>query len=238
MKILAVDTSSNVATIALMEDEKLIAEIVLNYKKTHSEKLMPMMEDLLNQCDVKPTEIDIFTASVGPGSFTGLRIGITTIKAMAQALNKPVVGVSTLEGLAFNLPYAEGLICPIIDAQRDVVYTALYRWEGTGLVEVMQQQVLSVEELINYLHTKDEKIIFIGDAVEKFNEILQEKLMDKASFPPNSVVFPRASSIAALARKSALKGQLMEAATMIPLYMRKSQAENQYDEKIKEKDVL
>ena len=233
MKILALDTSSIVATVAVMEDEKLIAEIILNYKKTHSEKLMPMIEEILNHCEMEPKEIDVFAASLGPGSFTGLRIGMTTVKAMAQALNKPVVGVPTLEGLAYNVLYADGLICPIIDAQRDMVYTALYRWEGTGLQEVMEQQVLSVEDLINDLRDKNEKVIFVGDAVDKFRNKLEESLDTQANFPPTMVSMPRAASIAQLAKIKVLKGESMEASQLVPLYMRKSQAEHQYDERMK-----
>lgn len=236
MRLLALDTSSSVATVAVMEDEKLIVETIINYKKTHSEKLMPLIEEVLGHCDLKPKDIDLFAASLGPGSFTGLRIGITTIKAMAQALDKPVVGVSALEGLAYNLAFAKGLICPIIDAQRETVYTALYKWEKTGLEEVMEQRVMPVEELINHLHNIDETIIFIGDAVDKFRDQLQANLLEKSYFPSNNFIIPRASSIAELARKKALRKEIAQASEVIPIYMRKSQAENQYEERMKGKE--
>ncbi|AOY75730.1 tRNA (adenosine(37)-N6)-threonylcarbamoyltransferase complex dimerization subunit type 1 TsaB [Clostridium formicaceticum] len=230
MKILALDTSSIVATVAVLDDEKLMGEYILNHKKTHSQKLMPMMEEVLKSCELSPKEIDVFAVSLGPGSFTGLRIGLATIKAMAQALDKPVVGVSTLEGLAFNLVHCEALICPIIDAQRDLVYTGGYQWKQ-GFSKVVEEEVIAIEQLLMNLKSRKEKVIFLGDALEKFRELIIRELGDLAIFPPKTLTMPRASSIGELARRKVQNGELRKASEILPVYMRKSQAEKQWEER-------
>lgn len=233
MKILALDTSSVTATVALLDNDKLMGEYTLNHKKTHSQKLMPMIEELLNSCNVTPKEIDVFAVSLGPGSFTGLRIGIATITAMAQALDKMVVGVPTLEALAYNLFNSGGLICPIIDAQRDLVYTGLYQWIEGNMVEIMEQQVINIDGLINILKEKKEKIFFVGDALEKFNENLKDGLGEQFSVPPSKFLIPSASSVAEVAKIKIEKGIIGDIA---PIYMRKSEAEVQYEKRMKGRD--
>jgi len=128
LRVLAIDTSSVVATVAIMDDEKLIGEYVLNHKQTHSQKIMPMIEELLASSELRIQDIDVFAVASGPGSFTGLRIGAATMKGLAHAMNKPIIGVSTLDGLAFNLPYCNYIISPIMDAKNEQVYNALYKW--------------------------------------------------------------------------------------------------------------
>ena len=130
MKILAIDTSSAVASAAILEDGKLIAEYILNNKKTHSQKIMPMIDEIIKDSDLTINDIDVFAAAYGPGSFTGLRIGVATAKALAHAVNKPLVEVSTLEGIAYNAVYSDLLLCPIMDARRNQVYNAVYKSEG------------------------------------------------------------------------------------------------------------
>lgn len=233
MKILALDTSSIVATAAVMDGEKLMGEYILNHKKTHSQKLMPMLQEILESCELSPKEIDVFAVTLGPGSFTGLRIGLATIKAMAQALDRPVVGVSTLESLAFNLVYCKGLICPIIDAQRDLVYTGTYQWQQMQLSKVMEEKVISINELIAALKDRKEEVLFVGDALEKFRDLIQEEMKELAVFPPAIVRMPRASSVGELARRKAEMGEMAKASEILPIYMRKSQAEKQWEERMK-----
>ena len=230
MKLLALDTSSITATVALLDGDKLMGEYTLNHKKNHSQKLMPMIEELLNSCSVKPKEIDVFAASLGPGSFTGLRIGIATMAAMAQALDKKVVGVPTLEALAYNLYNINGLICPIIDAQRDLVYTALYQWIDGNMVEIMKQQVISIDGLIDILKTKQERIFFIGDALEKFDQNLKDGLKQQFAIPPSKLLIPSASSVAEIAKIKIEKDIIID---ITPIYMRKSGAEVQYEKRMK-----
>lgn len=230
MKLLALDTSSMTATVALFDDNKLIGEYTLNHKRSHSQKLMPMIEEIIKSCDLTPKEIDAFAVSLGPGSFTGLRIGIATVTAMAQALDKMVVGVPTLEALAFNLFNSEGLVCPIIDAQRDLVYTGVYQWMDGNMMEVVKQQVLHIDELISILKEEDEKIFFVGDALEKFQDILKEKLGEQFNIPPRKFLIPSASSVGEVARTKIEQGIISD---ITPIYMRKSAAEVQYEEKMK-----
>lgn len=230
MKILALDTSSMTATVAILDDNKLIGEYTLNHKKSHSQKLMPMIDELIKSCDLIPNEIDVFAVSLGPGSFTGLRIGIATMTAMAQALDKTVVGVPTLEALAFNLYNTQGLVCPIIDAQRDLVYTGVYEWVDGEMVEVIQQQVLSVDELINMLKKEEKSIFFVGDALHKFYNILKENLGNQFNVPPTKFLIPTASSVGEVAKLKLEKGIISD---ITPIYMRKSAAEVQYEEKMK-----
>jgi len=148
MKILAVDTSATVASVAITDGERLAAEMILNHKKTHSETLMPMIDTLFQSSEMKISDIDLFAVSNGPGSFTGLRIGVAAVKALAHACNKPVVGVSTLEAMAYNLPYADGLIAPIMDARRNQVYTALYKYENSHMTEIMPPCAMDICELV------------------------------------------------------------------------------------------
>ncbi len=230
MKLLALDTSSITATVSLLDGDKLMGEYTLNHKKNHSQKLMPMIEELLNSCSVKPKEIDVFAVSIGPGSFTGLRIGIATMAAMAQALDKKVVGVPTLEALAYNLYNINGLICPIIDAQRDLVYTALYQWIDGNMVEIMKQQVISIDGLIDILKTKQERIFFIGDALEKFDQNLKDGLKQQFAIPPSKLLIPSASSVAEIAKIKIEKDIITD---ITPIYMRKSGAEVQYEKRMK-----
>lgn len=230
MKLLAIDTSSLTATVALLDGDKLTGEYTLNHKKNHSQKLMPMIKELLNSCDTKPKEIDVFAVSLGPGSFTGLRIGIATMAAMAQALDKSVVGVSTLETLAYSLFNIQGLICPIIDAQRDLVYTALYQWTDGNMTEIMEHQVISIDELVNILKGKSEKIFFTGDALDKFNSNLRDGLGHRFAVPLSRFLIPTASSVAELAKIKIQEGIKID---IVPIYMRKSEAEVQYEKRMR-----
>lgn len=229
MKILTLDTSSIVASVAIGDEEKLIAEYTINHKKTHSQKLLPMIEEVLERCELKTKDIDLFGVSLGPGSFTGLRIGITTVKVMAQALNKPVVGVSSLEGLAYNIPFFDGLICPIIDAQRESVYSAIYSWEGDKLNTVKQGDVFEVKDLLKHVKDLNKKTIFLGDGLNRFKDQIQEELPSISIFPNSSVVLPRASSILEIVKSKSKQGLVSEAKDILPIYMRKSQAERQYE---------
>ncbi|KAB3532423.1 tRNA (adenosine(37)-N6)-threonylcarbamoyltransferase complex dimerization subunit type 1 TsaB [Alkaliphilus pronyensis] len=233
MKLLAVDTSSIVATVAVMDEDKLIAEAVINNQKNHSQRLMPLIKEVLDNSNLSPADIDVYAAALGPGSFTGLRIGITTVKAMAQAMNKPVVGISTLDSLAYNLPFCNSYICPIIDAQRNNAYTALYIWDNNGIKLHNEHAILHIDELIKKIKTLQRTTIFLGDGINIFKDKLNENLGSLGVIAPSSVAIPRASSVAALAIKKAKAGELVSPEEIVPIYMRKSQAEKQFEEKFK-----
>ncbi|MGE4282117.1 MAG: tRNA (adenosine(37)-N6)-threonylcarbamoyltransferase complex dimerization subunit type 1 TsaB [Clostridia bacterium] len=231
MKVLAVDTSSIVATVAIIDEDKLIGEYVLNHKKTHSQKLMPMIQEILSIAELTVQDIDIFAVANGPGSFTGLRIGAATIKGLAHAMDKPLVGISSLDGLAFNLPFCKYLICPIMDARREQVYNALYQWIDKTFYMIEGHRAISIEQLIEELKEKREKVIFTGDAVAVYRDKLIDALGDLCEFAPISSRMQKASSIAGLALQKVSLGEVENYMTFSPTYLRKSQAEREYEEK-------
>lgn len=232
MNILAVDTSANVASVALLCGGKLKGEGMLNNKKTHSEKLMPMIDTILKDSDTDITDIDLFAVANGPGSFTGLRIGVSTVKGLAHAVNKPIVGISTLEGLAFNLFDTDGLISPIMDARRSQVYNAAYRWENGVFKEVIPPRAIALEDCINDFKN-EKKVYFLGDGVAVHKDKISEQMGERAVFVPANSINQRASSLAVLAEKKAVEGKTDDYISLMPFYLRKPQAEREYEEKHK-----
>lgn len=231
MRILALDTSSIVASTAVIDENKLLGEITFNYKKQHSSVLMPMIDKLLTSLDMDVSDVDCIACSSGPGSFTGLRIGAATAKGLCHGAQKPLVGIPTLDGMAFNLAYARGIICPIIDALRDNVYTALYKWEGDGLFKLEDYIALSMDELLQKLKEYNENIIFMGDGVFIHKDKILAELKNDALFAPVHLNMQKASSVAALAAKRFAEGSFDNYLTFAPFYLRKSQAEREYDKK-------
>lgn len=229
MKILGIDTSGAVASVAVLDENNLLGEYSINHKKTHSQKLIPMINELFNSLDLRPSDIDAFAVSVGPGSFTGLRIGISTIKGMSQALNKPVIAVPTLEGLAHNIAAYDGYICPLIDARNDNVYAAVYSFDkNTGMMNKHSEYMaLHILELFEQLDNK-KTIIFLGDAARKFENIIKGKMGDKAEFAENHLLLPKASSVAYAGYKKFSVGQIDSCISIQPLYIRASQAERMF----------
>ncbi|MBC3888526.1 tRNA (adenosine(37)-N6)-threonylcarbamoyltransferase complex dimerization subunit type 1 TsaB [Acetobacterium paludosum] len=224
MNTLTIDTSSIVASVAILNEEKLIGEMIINHQKKHSEKLMISVDHLLTDGGLSIKDIDVFGIVSGPGSFTGLRIGMATIKGFAQALNKPVVGVSTLEGLAMNIPFANGLVCPILDAQRNQTYTGAFHFEGGHLVRDMEDSVLEIDVLLEFLKNRKEPIYFLGDGLPRFSETLLKACPTGVSVP-NYLNMNRASSAAALVLERALKGKVSHYREIEPVYIRPSYAE-------------
>ena len=162
MRILALDSSGLVATVAIVEEEQILAEYTVNYKKTHSQTLLPMLDEIVKMTEFDLNTLDAIAAAGGPGSFTGLRIGSATAKGLGLALNKPLIHIPTVDGLAYNLYGNSGLICPIMDARRNQVYTGLYRFEGEQFEIVEEQMAISLEELIGKLNAYGEKVTFRG----------------------------------------------------------------------------
>lgn len=231
MKIMAIDTTSNVATVAIIEDSKLIGEFILNHKKTHSQKIMPMIEELMKSAELDINDIDIFAAANGPGSFTGLRIGVATIKALAHATKRRVVGVSTLESLAYNLPYCKYIICPIMDARRNQVYNGVYEWDDNVLKVIHTDRAIDIAQCLDDLKSHNKKVVFLGDGVDVHREYIKERMGEDAIFANSNVNAQRASSVAQCAYEKAQKGEDVSFLDLAPFYLRKSQAEREYDEK-------
>lgn len=231
MKILAIDTSSTSATCAIIDEDKLLVEYTINHKLTHSQKIMPIIKEALEGCELKVSDIDVFAVAKGPGSFTGLRIGVATINGLAQSVNKGVVGIPTLDALAFNLPYSEGIVVPIIDARRDRVFTGIYKWANGNLHIIKEQTVLEVKELVEILKERPEKIVFVGDGTLVYKQNLTENLGERAIFAPKSANIARASSVAELAMAKAKEGKVESFFKLVPDYLRESQAQREYNEK-------
>ena len=229
MKILSLDTSGSVASVAVLDEGTVLGEYSINHKKTHSQKLMPMLKELLRNLELNPVDIDIFAVSTGPGSFTGIRIGIAAVKGMAQSLDKPVVGVSSLEGLAYNVSAFPGQICPIIDARNDNVYTAVYSFnnDSTGIKRITDYMAAHINDVLETLISKDQTI-FLGDGVFKFRNIISEKLGNKAVFSASHLLLQKAGSVGLAAYGKVLSGQIDSYINVVPLYLRVSQAERLY----------
>ncbi|NJD04255.1 MAG: tRNA (adenosine(37)-N6)-threonylcarbamoyltransferase complex dimerization subunit type 1 TsaB [Ruminiclostridium sp.] len=234
MRILAVDTSSAVAAVAIMNERELLGEFILNHKKTHSQKLIPMIDVIMKNLELSPEDIDVYAASSGPGSFTGLRIGITTIKAMAFAAKKPVVSVPALDALAYNVPNTGALVCPMMDARNNQVYTALYKFEKGMQVNISEYMGVPVQELVQIIRGKNSDVLIIGDGVLIHKEYLKSELGPRCHFPPQYLLQQRASSVAQLALNKAAEGKLENCFDMVPFYLRKSQAERELEKKRQE----
>lgn len=224
MKILALDSSAIVASVALCEDETLLAEYTLNNGNTHSETLLPMIETLLSHFGITVDDVDLFAASTGPGSFTGVRIGTATLKGLAFAKNTPCVGVSTLEALAENAVALGGLICPVMNARRSQVYTALFRSDGHALVRLMDDSALSITELDDLLASYGEPVAFVGDG---YRITLDGLTKTEARAIPDRLRHQSAYSVAQVAHRLQKAGDTTDDASLAVTYLRPSQAERE-----------
>lgn len=227
MKILAIDSSGLVATVALLCDDILVGEYTIHNKRTHSQTLLPMIEAMLAMADVEIHDIDAIAAAAGPGSFTGLRIGASTAKGLAQALDIPIAAVPTLEGLAFNLTGADALVCPMMDARRNQAYYGIYDVSGRLPLTVQEQAAAPVEEVVEKVNALGKPVIFLGDGVPVFQEQLEQAVTVSYRLAEDSVRYQRASSIAALGKAYLEQGHGMAAKDFAPIYLRLSQAERE-----------
>lgn len=234
MKVLAIDTSTVIATCAVMEDENMLGEYSLNQNMSHSENLVPMIKEVLDSLKLQVKDIDLYGVAVGPGSFTGLRIGIATVKAFAHVYNKPIVGISTLEALAFNLSF-NGLIVPMIDARRNRVYTGIYRWERDRLINIMEPTVMNIDNLLEIL-PKEEDIMVNGNAIYMHREYIRDKLGNRVRFAQNIHNNCRALSVAELALRKKHDTGSTNYYNLVPEYIRESQAQREL--KKKESDIV
>ena len=227
MKILALDSTATVASVALCEDDRLLGEYTVNNGNTHSETLLPMVESLLRFFDISTDGIDLFAASAGPGSFTGVRIGAATIKGLAFNTQKPCIGVSTLDALAYNLNMRDGLICPVMNARRKQVYTALFRCENGVLTRLCPDSAIAITELDEMLSAYDEPVYLCGDVYD----ITKENLTHAVGFTPERLRHQSAFSVAQVAKAAYDTGIRTTDAEMAPTYLRPSQAERERAER-------
>lgn len=231
MKILAIESSGLVASCAIVTEDTMLAEYTVNFKKTHSQTLLPMVEEIVSMVGIELKEIDAIAVSAGPGSFTGLRIGSATAKGLGLALKKPIIPVPTTQGIAANLYGAEGVICPLMDARRNQVYTGLYRYNKDGFTIVEEQMAVLVDEIIEKVNTLGEPVTYLGDGVEAFAHLLKEKTTVPFSFAPVHANKQRAGALAARAIELYKAGVTETAAEHEPDYLRLSQAERELKEK-------
>lgn len=231
MRILAMDSSSLVASVAVLEDDILMAEYTMNYKKTHSQTLLPMIDEAVRMIELDLQTIDAIAVSRGPGSFTGLRIGSATAKGLGLALDKPIVSVPTIDAMAYNLWGCADTIVPIMDARRNQVYTGIYTFEGGEMRVLREQCAIAVEELLADLNERGGKVVFLGDGVPVFKGKISELLTVPYEFAPAHMNRQRAGAVGALAELYYKKAMTETAAAHKPDYLRLSQAERERQER-------
>ena len=231
MKILAIDSSSLVASVAVVEDDIMVVEYTINHKKTHSQTLLPMIDEISKMAEIDLSEVDAIAVSGGPGSFTGLRIGSATAKGLGLVWKKPLVHVPTVDAMAYNLYGTDKLICPMMDARRSQTYTGLYQFVNGEFNIVMEQCAISVDELIDKINEIGREVIFLGDGVPVYKQALEEKLTVAYTYAPAHMNRQRAGAVAVLGGKYFSEGHYETAAEHEPNYLRQSQAEREAKEK-------
>lgn len=231
MKILALDSSGLVASVAVIEDDNMLAEYTINYKKTHSQTLLPMLDEIGKMIELDMTTVDAIALAAGPGSFTGLRIGSATAKGLGLALDKPLISVPTVDGLAYNLFGCRDMVCPLMDARRNQTYTGLYEFKEDGMHVLLEQCAVGIDEIIEKINEKDRPVVFLGDGVAVFKQFIADRCRVSYSFAPAHMNKQRAAAVAALGLKLAGEGRLESAAEHRPDYLRLSQAERERKER-------
>ncbi len=239
MKVLAIESSGLTASVAVVEETRTVAEYTVDYKKTHSQTLLPMIDEVVRMTDLDLAEIDAIAVSGGPGSFTGLRIGSATAKGLGLALDKPLIHVPTVDGLAYQVYGCGDIICPIMDARRNQVYTGIYTFSARagkkeGIREVdpvfqvlRMQMAIAVEDLIRRLNNYNRPVVFLGDGVPVYREMLSAGLKVPYSFAPSYMNRQRAAVVGALGIRYYKAGKYETAMEHQPEYLRQSQAERE-----------
>ena len=241
LKILALDSSGLVASVALAEDDNLIAEYTVQYKKTHSQTLLPMLEEIVRMVEMDLSTVDAIAVAAGPGSFTGLRIGSATAKGLAFALGKPIIPVPTVDGLAFQMYGAKDLVCPIMDARRSQVYTGIYEFMpgqigrfSYDMRVIREQCAVAFDEIAEALNGLDRSVIFMGDGVPVFRERMEQVMRVPYTAAPLHRARQSAAAVASLGRLYYEQGRTVDGAVFVPEYLRLSQAERERAEKERE----
>ncbi len=235
MKIIAIDSSGITASVAVMDEDITIAEYTVNHKKTHSQTLLPMLEEICKMTEQELSSFDGIAVSKGPGSFTGLRIGSATAKGLGLALNLPIAEVMTTDALAFNMFGTDRIVCPLMDARREQVYTGLYRFTGEGdnyhMETLLEASALPVEEILEKINTLGRKTVFVGDGVPVYFEKIKTLAKVDYIFAPQGKNRQSASSVGSLGLLMMKEGKTVTAAEHVPEYLRLSQAERERNER-------
>jgi tRNA threonylcarbamoyladenosine biosynthesis protein TsaB len=227
MKILAIETSTMLGGVAIMDDlSGLIAEVRLNVKSTHSERLMTGIDHVLRQAGLGISDMDVFAVAIGPGSFTGLRIGLSTVKGFSYATGKPIVPVPTLEAIAWNFPYCRYPVCTMLDARKKEVYTALFKWDGENFLRLIDEMSIKVDRLLEQMMPYvRRKLVFTGEGALIYRDTIVEAMGRRAIFATPEKMIPSPANVASIGIRKASKGEFSEPVSLIPFYIRRSEAE-------------
>lgn len=234
MKLLALDSSGLVASVAIVSELGLLAEYTVNYKKTHSQTLLPMLDEIVRMLGIPLSELGAIAVAAGPGSFTGLRIGAATAKGLGLALKLPIISVPTVDSLAYNLYGTDRFICPLMDAKRNQVYTGLYDFNGGQFRVWKEQTAIGIEDILEEINQYNREVIFLGDGVPVYENIIEEKIRVPYSFAPAHVNRQRAGAVGALGLEYYRKGAFEAAQQHSPIYLRVSQAERERMERLQD----
>ena len=227
MKILGIDSSGLVASVAVVEDDNLLGEFTMNYKKTHSQTLLPMLDTLAKMIELDLNTVDAIAVSGGPGSFTGLRIGSATAKGLGLALEKPLIHIPTVDALAYNLCGHRDMVCPLMDARRNQTYTGLYAFDGNHMQALLAQCAVGIDEIVAKINEIGRAVVFLGDGVPVFETYIGEHVTVPYTFAPAHVNKQRAAAVAALGEIYYKEGKTETAQEHRPDYLRLSQAERE-----------
>ncbi len=222
MYILGIETSTKSGSVAVTSEKGVIAQYSLNLEVTHSERLMSTVDRVLLDTSLAMSQMGGFAVAIGPGSFTGLRIGVSTVKGLALATGKPVAAVPTLRALAWNLPNAAYPVCPMLDARKNEVYAALFKYDGMNLLQISPEAVLSLTGLCQYITGKT---VITGEAAHIYREELEKLFGDQAVFAPRSAVLPSAAAVAEIGLVMISSGMSADPDSLAPMYIRRPEAE-------------
>lgn len=228
MKILAIDTSTIAASAAVADETKLYGELFTDFKLKHSEKLLVICDSLLKNLRMEIADMDYIAVSRGPGSFTGIRIGMATAKGFAQALDKPVVCISSIEALARNAFYYPHLICPMLDAQRDQLYAGVYTSDGKSLTEYKPENVYEFAQMLDIINASGKDALLLGDGANKFYAKYEDRFKNNVCIAEENMLMPKASNVARIALDKINEGKIDDCFTAMPNYIRAAQAEENY----------
>jgi tRNA threonylcarbamoyladenosine biosynthesis protein TsaB len=234
MYVLGIETSTKTGGAAVVSETGLIAEYTLNVEATYSERLMAAVDRVLADAGLAVSGLDGFAVSVGPGSFTGLRIGLSAVKGLALATGKPVAAVPTLRALAWNLPYSAYPVCPLLDARKNEVYAALYRYEGDVLVQELPESAIALAELAGRIPGN---VVFTGEAALLYRAAIRELFGERALFAPLSAMVPSAASVAEIGMAMIKNGGQADADSLTPLYIRRPEAEVAWEKRAKSPSI-
>ncbi|MGE5299403.1 MAG: tRNA (adenosine(37)-N6)-threonylcarbamoyltransferase complex dimerization subunit type 1 TsaB [Acidobacteriota bacterium] len=230
MKVLSIETSTMLGGVAIVDEETgLVAETRLNVKTTHSERLMTVIDHVLEQSEMGLDNIDAFAVAIGPGSFTGLRIGLSTAKGLSYATGKPIVAVPTLEAFAYNFSYCSYQVCLMLDARKGEVYAAVFKWEEGAFRRVVEDTSIKAEDLLRKF---DQVVLFAGEGAALYKSVITEVMKDRAVFASPEKMVPSPANIAVLGLSKAARGEFADALAAVPCYIRKSEAEVKWSERV------